>query len=68
MTTKVTPTGAFLRDLKRLGKGARRNDAIIAIELFVENPHAASLNFEPIRSQKATIQSARIITTALFCG
>jgi hypothetical protein len=52
MTTKVTPTGAFLRDLKRLGKGARRNDAITAIELFVENPHAASLNFEPIRSQK----------------
>jgi hypothetical protein len=52
MTTKVTPTGAFLRDLKRLGKGARQDDAIAAIELFVENPQAASLNFEPIRSQK----------------
>jgi hypothetical protein len=52
MTTKVTPTGAFRRDLKRLGKGARQNDAIAAIELFVENPHSASLNFEPIRSQK----------------
>jgi len=32
MTTKVTPTGAFLRDLKRLGKGARQDDAIAAIE------------------------------------
>jgi hypothetical protein len=41
MTTKVRPTGAFLRDLKRLGKGARRNDAITAIKLFVENPQAA---------------------------
>lgn len=36
MTTKVTPTGAFLRDLKRLGKGARQNDVITAIELFVK--------------------------------
>jgi hypothetical protein len=52
MTIKVTPTRAFLRDLKRLGKGARRDDAIAAIEMFIQNPHAAGLNFESIRSQK----------------
>ncbi len=52
MTIEVTPTKAFLKDLKRLGDEARQEQVIDAIGLFVENPWASSLNFEKIRSKK----------------
>ena len=52
MTIEVTPTKAFLKDLKRLGDEARQEQVIDAIGLFVENPWASSLNFEKIRKQK----------------
>jgi len=52
MSVKATPTKAFLRDLKRIGRGTRQDDAITALELFIVNPFASALNFEQVRSRK----------------
>jgi hypothetical protein len=50
---RVVVTKAFLRDLKRLGKGSsRQDDAIESIEQFIKNPWLPKLNFESIKSQK----------------
>lgn len=55
---QVTPTGAFLRSLKRLSK-ADAEDTVAALELFLIDPHAKSLNFERVKSKKGyfTIRS-----------
>ncbi|MDB5579161.1 MAG: hypothetical protein JWR80_4337 [Bradyrhizobium sp.] len=55
---RVTPTGAFLRSLERLSI-ANAEDTAAALELFVANPQAKSLNFERVRSRKGyfTIRS-----------
>lgn len=55
---RVTPTGSFLRSLKRLSK-ADADDTIAALERFVVDPHAKSLNFERVKSKKGyfTIRS-----------
>lgn len=47
---QVTPTGAFLRSLKRLSK-TDAEDCISAIALFIEQPQAKSLNFERVKSR-----------------
>ncbi|NVN86992.1 MAG: hypothetical protein HXX15_13005 [Rhodopseudomonas sp.] len=52
MSVSVKPTGAFLRDLKRIGKGSRQDDVIAALKVFAGNPYSSRLNFEPIRSQR----------------
>jgi hypothetical protein len=55
---QVTPTGAFLRSLKRLSK-SDAEDTASASELFVVTPDAKSLNFERVKSRKGyfTIRS-----------
>jgi hypothetical protein len=55
---QVTPTGPFLRSLKKLS-AADAEDTIAALELFLVNPQAKSLNFERVRSRKGyfTIRS-----------
>lgn len=55
---QVTPTGAFLRALKRLSK-ADAEDTASALELFLLNPSAKRLNFERVKSRKGyfTIRS-----------
>lgn len=50
MPIEVTPTGAFLRNLKKLSK-ADCDNAISALETFVEDPKAKSLNFEAVKSR-----------------
>jgi hypothetical protein len=47
---QVTPTGAFLRKLKKLS-ASDREDAIVALEQFLSNPKAKSLNFEAVRNR-----------------
>jgi hypothetical protein len=50
---RVVVTKAFLRDLKRLGKGSsRQDDAITSIEQFMKNPGLPKLNFESVKSRK----------------
>jgi hypothetical protein len=55
---QVTPTGAFLRSLKRLS-AADAEDTTNALQLFLANPQAKSLNFERVKSRKGyfTIRS-----------
>jgi hypothetical protein len=55
---QVTPTRAFLRSLKRLSS-SDAEDTVSALEMFVKNSAAKSLNFERVRSQKGyfTIRS-----------
>jgi hypothetical protein len=55
---QVTPTGAFLRSLKRLSK-SDAEDTASALELFLVTPDAKSLNFERVKSRKGyfTIRS-----------
>lgn len=55
---RVTPTGAFLRSLKRLSK-SDAEDTTSALEVFLATPHAKSLNFERVKSRKGyfTIRS-----------
>ena len=48
---RVTPVGAFSRSLKKLST-KDRDDAISALQSFVVNPHAKSLNFEKVRTRK----------------
>jgi hypothetical protein len=48
----VTPTGAFLRDLKRLGTLDRKSAATDALVLFAKNPGHTKLNFERVLSRK----------------
>jgi hypothetical protein len=52
MTLKVVVTKAFKRDLKRIGRGSRQDDAISSIQLFMENPQLPQLNFESVKSRK----------------
>jgi hypothetical protein len=59
MTIKVTATGAFLRDLKRLGKGARQDDAIAAVELFVEKPTLRQFEFRTDKKPKRLLFDTR---------
>lgn len=47
---QVTPTGAFLRNLKKLSKSDAA-DTIAALETFVVDHKARSLNFEPVKSR-----------------
>ena len=51
MTTEVTPTKAFLKDMKRLGDEFRQEQVFDAIGRFIENPRSPGLNFEQIRSK-----------------
>jgi hypothetical protein len=55
---RVTPTGAFLRNLKKLSK-SDANDTITALELFTADHKAKTLNFEPVKSRRGyyTIRS-----------
>lgn len=55
---QVTPTGPFLRSLKRLSK-ADAEDTILALELFLSNPKAKPLNFERVKNRRGyfTIRS-----------
>jgi len=46
----VSIAKAFGRDLRRLSK-SDSVDAIVALELFLENPKARELNFERVRSK-----------------
>jgi hypothetical protein len=48
---QVTPTGAFLRSHKKLSV-SDADDVTSALELFLANPQAKSLNFEKVRSRK----------------
>jgi hypothetical protein len=48
---QVTPTGAFLRSHKKLS-ASDAEDVTSALELFLANPQARSLNFEKVRSRK----------------
>ena len=50
---QVTPTSAFLRSFKRLS-ASNAEDTARALELFVKNPDAKSLNFERVRSRKGS--------------
>lgn len=50
MPMKVTPTGAFLRGLKKLSKSDAA-DTIAALELFVADHRVKALNFEPVKSR-----------------
>lgn len=52
MNVTVSFAGRFTRDLKRLAKNDQ-DDTILAIRKFSEHPKLASLNFEPVRSQKS---------------
>lgn len=47
---RVSPTKAFLRDLKKVSK-QDQTASIEALELFVSNHKAKKLNFEPVRSR-----------------
>lgn len=55
---QLTPTGGFLRALKRLSK-ADAEDTASALALFVADPKAKSLNFQKVKSRKGyfTIRS-----------
>jgi hypothetical protein len=48
----VTPTNAFLRDLKRLGSAIRKKAAADALVLFAKNAGHSKLNFEHVLSRK----------------
>jgi hypothetical protein len=48
---QVTPTGAFLRSHKKLSV-SDAEDTTSALELFLTNPQAKSLNFEKVKSRK----------------
>jgi hypothetical protein len=53
MTVQVTPTRAFLKDLKGLGGDENRRDQVISsLQQFLENPRSPGLNFERVKSQK----------------
>jgi hypothetical protein len=48
---RVTPTGTFLRSLKKLS--AKHQDHVsAALETFLANPQAKRLNFEKVKSRK----------------
>lgn len=48
---QVTLTRPFERALKKLSS-ANAEDTVAALELFIANPQAKSLNFERVRSRK----------------
>jgi hypothetical protein len=48
---QVTPTGAFLRSRKKLSV-SDAEDTASALELFLADPQAKSLNFEKVKSRK----------------
>jgi hypothetical protein len=62
---QVTPTGSFLRSLKRVSK-ADADDTIAALELFLVDPHAKSLNFERVKSKRGISRSGRTVPSA-YC-
>ncbi|MFG1205566.1 hypothetical protein [Xanthobacter flavus] len=48
---QVTPTRAFLRDLKNISR--QDADAVAdALEMFMQDPKAKPLNFEPVKSRR----------------
>ncbi|MEA2925542.1 MAG: hypothetical protein QOD25_2664 [Alphaproteobacteria bacterium] len=55
---QVTPTGAFLRGLRKLSSSDAA-DTEAALIMFVKSPRAPSLNFEKVKSRKGyfTIRS-----------
>jgi len=48
---RITPSGAFRRDLRRLDRSVAE-DVIQALELFCSDHKAKALNFETVRSRK----------------
>lgn len=51
MATKVAPTDAFVRDVKRLKDPVRKKKANDALVLFIQNKRHSGLNFERVKSK-----------------
>jgi hypothetical protein len=64
---QVTPTGAFLRSHKKLSV-SDAEATTSALELFLTNPQAKSLNFEKVKSRKGyfTIRANFSVTGMSF--